>query len=183
MQTMSPDTSETPFPRDKRERLVIIFHPKRVSLIFLYVFSVVLIMIGVGFMSATAYGAIPPSELAWNLGSGAIIGGIFLFTATETKRSYTQYIITTWNVRIRKGVFRPKTTRLFYDEISECRTAIYPQEKRIGMGDVEICSSKVKNGPTLVFEEVENPDGVREIITRFMQTIPYPLHWSHIDRE
>ncbi|TFG32696.1 hypothetical protein EU528_02550 [Candidatus Thorarchaeota archaeon] len=179
---MSSDTPETPFPKENRERLVVIFHPKRVSLIFLYVFSVVLIITGVGFMSATAYGAIPPSELAWNMGSGAIIIGILIFTTTEMKRSYTLYIITTWNVRVRKGIFRRKTTRLFYDEISECRTAIYPQEKRIGMGDVEICSSKIKNGPTIVFEEVENPDGVREIITRFMQTIPYPLHWDHIDR-
>ena len=179
---MSSDTPETPFPKEKRERLVIIFHPKRVSLIFLYVISVVTIITGVGFMSATAYGAIPLSELAWNLGSSAIIFGIFLFTVTEMKWYFTFYIITTWNVRIRKGIFRRNTTRLFYDEISECRTAIFAEEQRVGMGDVEICSSKVKNGPTIVFEEIENPDGVREIISKFMETIPYPLPWSHIER-
>jgi len=180
---MSSDILETPFPPEKRERLVIIFHPKRVSLIIFYVFSVVLIMTGVVFMSATAYGAIPLSETAWDIGTGAIFFGVFLFTGTEMKRFFTLYIITTWNVRIRKGIIRRKTTRLFYDQISECRTAIYPQEQRIGMGDVEIFSSKVKNGPTLVFEEVENPEGVREIISRFIQTIPYPLPWNHIERE
>ncbi|TFH02411.1 MAG: PH domain-containing protein [Candidatus Thorarchaeota archaeon] len=179
---MSSDTPETPFPPEKKERLVVIFHPKRVSLIIFYVISVVMIITGVAFMSATAYGANPLSELAWNLGTSAIFLGIFLFTGTEMKRVFTLYIITTWNVRVRKGIVRKKTTRVFYDEISECRTAIYPQEKRIGMGDVEICSSRVKNGPTLVFEEVENPDGVREIISRFIQTIPYPLPWDHIER-
>jgi hypothetical protein len=179
---MSSETPDTPFPPEKRERLVIIFHPKRVSLIFFYVISVVMVITGVGFMSATAYGAIPASEVAWNLGSGAILFGIFLFTGTEMRRFFTLYIVTTWNVRIRTGFIRRKTIRLFYDEISECRTAIYPQERRIGMGDVEIFSSKVKNGPTIVFEEVENPEGVREIISKFIETIPYTIPWSHIER-
>ena len=180
---MSADTPETPLPPEKRERLVIIFHPKRVSLIFLYVISVVSIVTGVGFMSATAYGAITSSELAWNLGSSAILFGIFLFTGTEMNRFFTLYIITTWNVRVRKGIIKRKTTSLFYDEISECRSAIFADEHRVGMGVLEICSSKVKNGPTLIFEEIENPDGVREIISKFIQTIPYPLPWGHIERD
>ena len=180
---MSSEAKETPFPKENRERLVIILHSKRASLIFFYVFSVVLIIIGVGFMSATAYGAITQTLISWGLGNGAIIVGIFLFTLTEMKRFFTLYIITTWNVRIRKGVIRRKTTRVFFDEITECRTAIYPDEKRLGMGDVEIISNKVKNGPTLIFTEIENPDGIREIITRFMQTVPYPLPWAHIERE
>ncbi len=181
---MSSDTTMTPFPPEKKERLVIIFHPKRVSLIFFYVFSVVLIVMGVAFMSAATYGAIPPTLLSWVLGNAAIIVGILLFTRTEMKRFFTLYIITTWNVRIRKGVFRRQTTRLFYDEISECRTKIYPDEQRVGMGDVEICSSKKDNGEAvLIFEEVDNPDGVREIITKFIETIPYPLPWDHLDRK
>lgn len=181
---MSSDSSMTPFPPEKKERLVIIFHPKRVSLIFFYVFSVVLIVMGVAFMSATAYGAIPTSQVAWTLGNAAIIFGILLFTRTEMKRYFTLYIITTWNIRIRKGIFRRHTKRLFYDEISECRTAIYPDEQRVGMGNVEICSSKKDNGEAvLIFEEVENPEGVRDIITKFIETIPYPLPWGHLERE
>lgn len=179
---MSSETQDAPFPREKRERLVIILHPKRASLIFFYVFGVVLIIVGVSFLNATAYGAIPPTDVSWTLGNASIVVGILLFTLTEMKRFFTLYIITTWNVRIRKGIIWKKTTRLFYDEISECRTSIYPDERRVGMGDVEICSAKVKNGPTIIFEEIENPDGIREIISRFIQTIPFPLPWGHLER-
>ncbi|MHA1614670.1 MAG: PH domain-containing protein [Candidatus Thorarchaeota archaeon] len=180
---MSSDTTTTPFPPEKKERLVIIFHPKRVSLIFFYVFSVVLIVMGVAFLSASTYGAIPPTLTSWVLGNAAIIFGILLFARTEVKRNFTLYIITTWNVRIRTGIFKRQTTRLFYDEISECRTAIYPDEERVGMGGVEICSKKSGNEAVIIFEEVENPDGVREIITKFMDTIPYPLPWNHLERD
>ncbi|MHA1929415.1 MAG: PH domain-containing protein [Candidatus Thorarchaeota archaeon] len=179
---MSSDTTMTPFPPEKKERLVIIFHPKRVSLIFFYVFSVVLIVMGVVFLSASTYGAIPPTLISWALGNAAILFGTLLFARTEMKRNFTLYIITTWNVRIRKGIFRRHTERLFYDEISECRIAIYPDEQRVGMGDVEICSKKKSNEAVLIFEEVENPEGVREIITKFIDTVPYPLPWGHLER-
>lgn len=179
---MSSETPVVPFPPEKRERLVVIFHPKRVSLIFFYVFSVVMIITGVGFMSATAYGAIPSTLISWSLGNITIILGILLFTRTEMKRFFTMYIITTWNIRVRKGILRRKTTRIFYDEISECRTSIFPEERRVGMGDVEIYSKNGNTGPVLIFEEIENPDGVREIISKFMDTIPYPLPWGHLER-
>ena len=179
---MSAETPITPFPPEKRERLVVIFHPKRVSLIFFYVFSVVMIVTGVGFMSATAYGAIPTTLMSWVLGNITIILGILLFTRTEMKRFFTMYIITTWNVRVRKGVLRRKTTRVFYDEISECRTSVLSHEQRVGMGDVEICSKTESAGPVLIFEEIENPDGVREIISKFIDTIPSPLPWGHLER-
>jgi hypothetical protein len=50
------------------------------------------------------------------------------------------------------------------------------------MGDVEICSLKTEGKPTIVFDEVHNPDGVREIISRFVGSIPDPLPWTHLDR-
>ena len=134
-------------------------------------------------MSATAYGAIHQTLLSWAIGLGAIIVGPILFILTEMRRFFTLYIITTWNVRVRKGIIWRNTTRLFYDEISECKTTIYPDERRVGMGDVEVYSNKVRNGPVFIFEEIENPDGVREIISRFMQTIPFPLPWAHIERD
>ncbi|MGY5872486.1 MAG: PH domain-containing protein [Candidatus Thorarchaeota archaeon] len=180
---MSSNTPETPFPPEKRERLVIIFHPKRASQIFFYVFGVVMIITGVGFLSVTAYGAIPATLISWTIGNASIILGILLFTNTEMKRFFTLYIITTWNVRVRKGVFKRTTTRLFYDQISECRTTFSPAEERLDMGDVEICSDRQSNGPVLIFEEVENPEGVRQIISKFVETIPYPLPWGHIERD
>ena len=180
---MSSETEEAPFPKEKRERLVIILHPKRASLIFFYVFSVVMIIVGVSFLSATAYGAIDQTLISWSIGNGTIFAGIFLFTLTEMRRFFTLYIITTWNVRVRKGIIQRNTKRVFYDEISECRTTIYPDEKRVGMGDVEVFSSKIKNGPTLIFEEIENPNGVSFIVSKFMETIPFPLPWGHIERD
>lgn len=134
-------------------------------------------------MTATAYGAISSNLISWLLGSATIILGIFLFAGTEMKRFFTMYIITTWNVRVRRGIFRRKTNRIFYDEISECRTTIYPDEQRVGMGDVEICSDGPKGAPALIFQEVANPDGVREIISKFIQTIPHPLPWGHLERD
>jgi len=133
-------------------------------------------------MSATAYGAIPLTLVSWTLGNGAIIVGPVLFMLTEMRRFFTLYIITTWNVRVRRGIIWRKTTRLFYDEISDVRTTIYPVERRVGMGDVEIYSNTAQNGPAIIFEEIENPDGIREIISRFMLTIPFPLPWAHIER-
>lgn len=180
---MSATTITTPIPPERRERLVMIFHPKRASLIFFYTFGVVMVITGVSFMAATAYGSIPRNSLSWNIGAATIILGILLFAWTELRRQFKLYIITTWNVRVRRGIIRRKTVRVFYDEISECRTSINPEEKNVGMGDVEICSSKDLDCPSLIFEEVENPDGVREIISRFVKTIPEPLPWGHLERK
>jgi len=51
------------------------------------------------------------------------------------------------------------------------------------MGDVEICSTKAGNEVVLIFEEVDNPDGVSEIVNKFIQTIPHPLPWGHLERD
>lgn len=179
---MSEKSSETSFPASKRERLVAVFNPKRVSYIFYYVFSFVLFIIGLTFMVATAQGAILRDFESWILSSIAMIVALFLFVWAESRHFFTLYIITTWNVRIRKGVFKRRTIRVYYDDISECRTTSDPEEKRVGMGDVEICSKRAKENPVIVFDEVHNPDGVREIISRFIQTIPDPIPWSHMER-
>ena len=179
---MSADSIKTPFPPEKRERLVMIIHPKRASLIFFYTFSVVMIVTGVSFMAATAYGSISINSLYWDIGAATIILGILLFASTEVRRQIKLYILTTWNVRVRTGLFRRKTVRLFYDEIAECSIAINADEKNVGVGDVRVYSKESSESPALVFDEVDNPDGVREIISRFMETIPDPLPWGHLDR-
>jgi membrane protein YdbS with pleckstrin-like domain len=179
---MSAVDSESKFPADKRERLVLILHPKRASSIFYYVFGVVTFIVGLAFMVLTSYGAISRDIDSWSLSTMAMIFGVLLLVWAETKHYFTLYIITTWNVRIRRGIFRRKTTRVFYDEITECRTASKPDEKRVGMGDVEIYSSKNGDEPALIFDEVHNPDGVTEIISRFVQSIPNPPPWEHLQR-
>lgn len=180
---MSAEIPVTKFPSDKRERLVLILHPKRASSIFYYVFGVVAFLVGLIFMTLTSLGTIPRSNLSWLLSLSAMVFGVLLIIGAESRYYFTLYIITTWNVRVRKGIFRRKTTRVFYDEISLCRTNSNPEEKRVGMGDVEICSTESKDNPLLVFDEVHNPEGVKEIITRFMQSIPDPVPWKHLDRK
>jgi membrane protein YdbS with pleckstrin-like domain len=160
----------------------LILHPKRASSIFYYVFAIILFIIGLAFMVLTSYGAIIRDTDAWTLSSLAMIFGIVLLVWAETKHYFTLYIITTWNVRVRTGIFRRRTIRVFYDEITECRTTSRPDERRVGMGDVEVFSSKNEERPTIIFDEVHNPDGVREIIMRFIQSIPDPLPWRHLDR-
>lgn len=179
---MSAANPEPRFPPEKRERLVLILHPQRASSIFYYVFSVALFIVGLIFMVLTSYGTISSDVLSWSLSSAAMIFGVFLFIGAESRHLFTLYIITTWNVRVRRGIIRRRTTRVFYDEIVECRATSGPEEKRVGMGEVEIHTAADKDGPALVFDEVHNPDGVKEIISRFMQTIPTPLPWKHLER-
>lgn len=159
-----------------------IFYPKRASFIFYYVFGTVVFIVGTGFMIVTSYYVPHQDLLAWSLSAGAMIFGILLVAWAESRRYFTLYIITTWNVRVRTGVFSRKTKRVFYDEIALLHCSGPPDERKVGMGDVEIYTSADDEKPALVFDGVHNPDGVREIISRFVQTIPDPLPWAHLDR-
>ncbi len=175
-------TEPEPFPADKRERLVSIFYPKRASFIFLYVFGTVVFIVGTGFMTVTSYGGLGGDIVSWSISAFAMVFGILLVAWAESKRWFTLYIITTWNVRVRKGIFSRKTERVFYDEIAHLHSAGPPDERKIGMGDVEVYVSIDDESPALVFDGVHNPDGVREIIQRFIDTMPNPVHWAHLDR-
>ncbi|MFX1559425.1 MAG: PH domain-containing protein [Promethearchaeota archaeon] len=171
-----------PFPADKRERLVSIFYPKRASFIFYYVFGTVVFIVGTGFMIVTSFGGLGRDLVSWSLSAGAMVFGILLVSLAESRRWFTLYIITTWNVRVRKGVFSRKTKRVFYDEIALIHSSGRPDERKVGMGDVEIYTSKEDEKPALVFDGVHNPDGIREIILRFIETTPDPPPWAHLDR-
>ena len=124
-------TEPEPFPADKRERLVNIFYPKRASFIFYYVFGTVIFIVGTGFMTVTSYGGLGRDLVSWSLSAGAMIFGIIIFTWAESRRWFTLYIITTWNIRVRKGVFSRKTTRVFYDEIITIHSSGPPDERKI----------------------------------------------------
>ena len=175
-------TEPEQFPADKRERLVSIFYPKRASFIFYYVFGTVVFIVGTGFMTVTSYGGMGGDIVSWSISAGSMIFGILLVAWAESRRWFTLYIITTWNVRVRKGVFSRKTERVFYDEIAYLHSAGPPDERKIGMGDVEVFVSENDESPALVFDGVHNPDGVREIIQRFIETMHNPVHWAHLDR-
>lgn len=179
---MTQTDATIPFPADKRERLVTIFYPKRASFIFYYVVGTVVFIVGTGFMTVTSYGGLGRDLFSWSLSAGAMIFGILLVAWAESRRWFTLYIVTTWNVRVRKGVFSRKTKRVFYDEIALIHSSGPPDERKVGMGDVEIYTSVDDEKPALVFDGVHNPDGVREIILRFIETTPDPLPWAHLDR-
>ncbi|MHA1943967.1 MAG: PH domain-containing protein [Candidatus Thorarchaeota archaeon] len=169
-------------PSEKKERLVNIFYPKRASFIFYYVFGVVVFIAGLGFNVASAANFIIYDLLAWTLGLAAMIFGILLVSWAESRRWFTLYIVTTWNVRVRRGIFSRTTVRVFYDEITDVHCSGPPDERRVGMGDVEIYSGGDNAKPTLVFDGVHNPDGIKEMILRFIMTIPDPPSWAHLDR-
>jgi len=176
------DRTPQAFPREKKEQLVNIFYPKRASFIFFYVFGVVVFLVGLLFNVASAGEFIIYNYVSWYLGLASMFVGAFIVAWAESRRWFTLYIITTWNVRVRKGIFSRRTKRVFYDEITEVVSCGPSDERRIGMGDVEIYTASIEGGPTLVFDGVHNPDGIKEIINRFIQTIPDPLHWGHLDR-
>ncbi len=169
-------------PSEKKERLVNIFYPKRASFIFYYVFGVVVFIGGLGFNVASAANFIIYDLLAWTLGLAAMIFGILLVSWAESRRWFTLYIVTTWNVRVRRGILSRTTVRVFYDEITDVHCGGPPDERRVGMGDIEIFSGGDDGKPTLVFDGVHNPDGIKEMILRFIMTIPNPPSWAHLDR-
>ncbi|MFX1483685.1 MAG: PH domain-containing protein, partial [Promethearchaeota archaeon] len=147
-------------PREKRERLVNIFYPKRASFIFYYVVGVTVFLVGLAFNVTAAADFIIHNLVSWVSGLLAMIFGILMVISAESRRWFTLYIITTWNVRVRSGVFSRKTLRVFYDEITDVISCGPTDERRIGMGDVEIYTSTDTTHPTLVFDGIHNPDGV-----------------------
>jgi membrane protein YdbS with pleckstrin-like domain len=178
---MSQDVSDSQFPPDKRERLMLVMFRKRTGFLFNYVVGGFLSGLGVLGNVATAAGFIEQSWIRWELGIVVIVSGIIMIAATEIKRRFTLYVLTTWNVRIRRGIMRRTTIRVFYDEISSVDTSINPDEKAIGIGDLKIYSGD-KDEPTVVFSDINNPDGIKEIVLRMMQTIPSPVPWAHIPK-
>ncbi|MGQ4912385.1 MAG: hypothetical protein ACP6KW_09475 [Candidatus Thorarchaeota archaeon] len=178
---MSHEDSVKTFPPEKRERLVYIFYAKRAAFLFYYVLGTAVALIGVIFMVTTAYGIVASTLLSWYLGLGAMFGGSALIILAEVKKRYRLYILTTWNVRVRTGVVNRKTERVFYDQIVKVEATSDREEELAEMGDVCIYKDE-DQPPSLVFTGIHNPDGVVEIIRRFVQTVKDPPDWDHIER-
>jgi hypothetical protein len=181
MQVMSEDEPQPSFPPEKRERLVYIFYAKRASFLFYYVFGTAVTAIGMVFMVATAYGLIARNLVSWYLGLAAMLFGATLIILAEVRKRYNLYIITTWNVRIRKGVIERATERVYYDQITRVETTSDREEEIAEMGDVCIYTDD-SDSATLVFRGIHNPEGVAEIIRRFVQTVKDPPDWDHMER-
>lgn len=178
---MSEKKDYTPFPADKREKLVHIFYTKRTSFLFFYVFGTAIFLIGTIFMVGTAAGLIVRNFISWTLGLTAMFLGVFIVVWAEAKRHNTLYIITTWNVRVRAGFISRHTQKLFFDQISAVKTTIDEEEEAANMGDV-LVFKKGLDEPFIEFDGVHNPEGVAEIVRRFAQTVKDPPNWNHIER-
>jgi len=180
---MSNSPIDYPTTREKRERLVAIYHPKRGSTIFNYVLGFVSFILGLGANVIAAANFVEYDFISWVLGLFAMMFGLALVLWTETRRRHILYIVTTWNIRIRTGYVNKRTARVFYDEITKVVTASEPVEKAINQGDVVVYSIKSKDEPALIFAGVHNPHGIREVILRFMATTPEPSPWFHVPRD
>ena len=179
---MSNSSIDFPALPPKKERLVAIYHPKRGSTIFNYVFGFVVFILGLGANVIASANFVEYDFVSWALGLFAMIFGLTLVLWTETRRRYILYIVTTWNIRIRTGYINRKTVRVFYDEVTKVVTDSEPVEEAINQGDVVMYSVKSKDKPALIFEGVHNPHGIREVILRFMATTSEPPPWAHIPR-
>ncbi len=172
--------STVPFPAEKRERLVMIFHPRRTGFLVDYIIGAVIIMIGFISLLLTAAFMIEQNMISWILTLSSFYVGSLIMTVSEIHRKSILYIITTWNIRVRRGVFRKKTVRVFYNQISDIQIKVDDERRRIYMGDIEVYAHGDSQRPALVYRDVYSPDGIKELITRFIKTTPVPPDWAHI---
>ncbi|UCE10794.1 MAG: PH domain-containing protein [Candidatus Thorarchaeota archaeon] len=180
---MTADTDEPILPPENRERLIYILHPKRASFIINYVVGATAFIIGLAFFVASSGQIVEYSLYAWILGNSALIFAVVLVSLTEARRRYTLYIITTWNLRVRTGYFRRKTHKIYLDEIGKVEITAEPEERVVGMGNVEIFKKGFELEPDLIFTEIHNPDGIRELILRLIKTTPDVPEWAYIDHD
>jgi len=165
----------------EKERLITRFHPRRISALFYYVFGILSFLVGLLFMIMSSANYVESDFVAWYIGLWAIVLGSLTTAWAEIRRRYTLYIVTTWNVRTRSGYRNKVTRRVFYDEIDHVGISRGPDEEVADEGAVKIYVAG-NDEPEIVFTSVGNPYGIVELISRFVNTIPDPVPWSHIDR-
>ncbi|MGY5876714.1 MAG: PH domain-containing protein [Candidatus Thorarchaeota archaeon] len=179
---MTSTQDHAPFPPEKREKLLNILHPRRIGHLFHYIMGLCLFLLGLIFFIAATAGVFPINPISWSLGVISLSSGVGIITWEEVRIRNTMYILTTWNIRLRSGFRQRNTSRVFYDDIAQVKTSRDPGEKIAEMGDIEVYSKNDSNIPILVFQDVRYPEGIKEIIQRFVETTAYPTPWDHIDK-
>ena len=179
---MNDEQSEMVIPPEKRERLVMLLHPRRIALLFHYVFGSCIILIGLAFNLAASAEVIHPGFGSWFVGLISLILGTLFIANAEYKVKSNLYILTTWNVRARTGIIHKSTERIFYDDIDKMETKREPGESIAQMADVCIFKKGIPDKPYLIFRDIRHPDGFIEIINRFISTISDPPDWAHIEK-
>ena len=165
----------------QQEQLIAKYHPKRAAALLFYLFGSLTFILGWSFMVMSSIQFVESTLVAWYIGLWAMAIGCVLILWAEIRRKYMVFIITTWTLRVRTGYFNHLTTRVFLDEIVDVKLNIDQEERIVNQGDVEIYV-KDEDDPALVFDSVDNPRGILEIVLRIVQTIPDPVPWDHIPR-
>jgi len=162
-----------------QEILIAKFHPRRTSSLVFYIFGFVVFIVGWFFMIASSIQFIEFSLVAWISGIWAMIVGILSILWREIIRRYTLYIITSWNLRVRRGYLKKRTKRVFYDEVVDVKIDADPQDRLVNQGNIQIFI-KGEEDPVITFFAIDNPRGIYELIQRMLRTLPDPLPWGHI---
>ena len=170
-------------PPLEKERLIAIFRPKRISLLFQYAFSGAIFFSSFLFYVASAGGFIEANTISWMMGIFAMCFAIILVFWVELQHRKTMLILTTWNVRVKRGIYHRRTKRIFYDDISNIEVDMNSEGRVAGVGNIRIYSNSEENTPLLEFKDIYNPNGVSEIILRFIRTTPEVTPWAHLDKE
>ncbi len=179
---MSGTISKYTLAPENREKLIAIFHPKRVRFLFLYILGTVILLIGFSYNALTAAQIIPYQQLIWVFANVAIFFGAGLIILVEAKRRLILYIITTWNARVKSGILKRHTEKVFYDQITCVDTSIGPEDQKADAGDVCIYSVESEDEPEIVFNGIHNPEGIKILLERFVETTRNPPVWNHVPR-
>ncbi len=175
---MSKVEKETKIPQ---EILIAKFHPRRTSSLFFYIFGFVVFIVGWVFMIASSADFIEFTLAAWLSGIWAMTVGILAITWREIIRRYRLYIITSWNLRVRRGYRKKTTKRVFYDEITDVKIIANTEDRMVNQGDIQIFV-KDTEGPVITFFAIDNPRGIYEIIQRMIRTVSDPYPWAHLEK-
>ncbi|TFF91288.1 hypothetical protein EU545_04695 [Candidatus Thorarchaeota archaeon] len=182
MKAISGTISKYHIAPEDREKLITIYHPKRVRFLFLYILGAVILLIGFLYNALTAAQVLPYQEVIWYLANGAIFFGGGLMALVEAKRRLTLYVITTWNARVRTGILKRETQKTFYDQITRIETSIGPEDRTADAGDVCVYSVESGDEPEIVFSGIHNPEGIKILLERFVKTTGDPPVWDHVPR-
>lgn len=163
------------------EILIAKFYPRRTASLVFYIFGFVVFIVGWVFMIASSADFIEFTLVAWISGVWGMIVGILSIIWREIIRRYTLYIITSWNLRVRRGYRRKRTKRVFYDEISDVKVVTSSDERIVDQGNIEVFVKGEEN-PAITFFDIDNPRGIYELIQRMILTVPEPHPWSHIEK-
>lgn len=92
------------------------------------------------------------------------VAGILLWLLTYLRFSSIEYLVTTDEVYVKRGLVSRSVTNLRIDRIQDCGFEQSALQRLLGYGDVYV-STAGSGGAELVFEDVSDPANVNSTIT------------------